>query len=182
MGLLTDEIKKSQFLHKIFFKFAIALASTIAGCGGVAGNLTSSPTPPAVQSLTAADVTSLVQTAAQAADSNTMVIAVVDRSGNVLGVYRKPSAPTLATGNFSAQVDVNELAVSLARTAAFFSNDQAPLSSRTVRFLSGIHFPPELRTRRMRRSTESKTRIADAFFPQISFPGKPCRPRARSVA
>ena len=24
----------------------------------------------------------------------------------------------------------------------FFSNDQAPLSSRTVRFLSGIHFPP----------------------------------------
>jgi hypothetical protein len=39
-------------------------------------------------------------------------------------------------------VDVNELAVSLARTAAFFSNDQAPLSSRTVRFISGIHFPP----------------------------------------
>jgi len=142
MGLLTDEIKKSQFLHKIFFKFAVTLAATIAGCGGVAGSLTSSPTPPSVQSLTAADVTSLVQTAAQAADSNTMVIAVVDRSGNVLGVYRKPSAPTLATGNFSAQVDVNELAVSLARTAAFFSNDQAPLSSRTVRFLSGIHFPP----------------------------------------
>ena len=26
--------------------------------------------------------------------------------------------------------------------AAFFSNDQAPLSSRTVRFISGIHFPP----------------------------------------
>jgi len=32
--------------------------------------------------------------------------------------------------------------VSLARTAAFFSNDQAPLSSRTVRFISGNHFPP----------------------------------------
>jgi uncharacterized protein GlcG (DUF336 family) len=29
----------------------------------------------------------------------------------------------------------------LARTGAFFSNDQAPLSSRTVRFISGIHFP-----------------------------------------
>jgi uncharacterized protein GlcG (DUF336 family) len=57
-------------------------------------------------------------------------------------VYRKPSAPSLVAGNFSAQVDANELAVSLARTAAFFSNDQAPLSSRTVRFLSGIHFPP----------------------------------------
>jgi uncharacterized protein GlcG (DUF336 family) len=95
-----------------------------------------------VQSLTSADVTALVQAAALAADPNTMVIAVVDRGGNVLGVYRKPSAPALATGNFSAQVDVNELAVSLARTAAFFSNDQAPLSSRTVRFISGIHFPP----------------------------------------
>jgi uncharacterized protein GlcG (DUF336 family) len=92
--------------------------------------------------LTAADVTALTQTAAQAADPNTMVIAVVDRAGNILGVYRKPSAPALAVGNFGAQVDVNELAVSLARTGAFFSNDQAPLSSRTVRFLSGIHFPP----------------------------------------
>jgi uncharacterized protein GlcG (DUF336 family) len=30
----------------------------------------------------------------------------------------------------------------VARTAAFFSNSQAPLSSRTVRFISGIHFPP----------------------------------------
>ena len=32
--------------------------------------------------------------------------------------------------------------MALARTASFFSNDQAPLSSRTVRFISGIHFPP----------------------------------------
>jgi uncharacterized protein GlcG (DUF336 family) len=71
-----------------------------------------------------------------------MVIAVVDRAGRILAVYRKPAAPALATGNFGVQVDVNELAVSLARTGAFFSNDQAPLSSRTVRFISGIHFPP----------------------------------------
>jgi len=123
--------------------FAVALSVTIfsLGCGGVVGPLISTP-PPAVQSLTAADVTGLVQAAAQAADPNTMVIAVVDRVGNILAVYRKPSAPALATGNFGVQVDVNELAVSLARTGAFFSNDQAPLSSRTVRFLSGIHFPP----------------------------------------
>jgi uncharacterized protein GlcG (DUF336 family) len=142
MGLLTDAIKKSQSLRKIFFGFAAVLAATVAGCGGVVGPLASVTPPATVQSLTAADLTALVQAAAQAADPNTMVIAVVDRAGNVLGVYRKPSAPTLATGNFSAQVDVNELAVSLARTGAFFSNDQAPLSSRTVRFISGIHFPP----------------------------------------
>jgi uncharacterized protein GlcG (DUF336 family) len=45
-------------------------------------------------------------------------------------------------GNFGALIPPDELAVSLARTGAFFSNDQAPLSSRTVRFISGVHFPP----------------------------------------
>lgn len=144
MGLLIDEIKKSIVTKKIFFALTAGFVTACASCGGIPGVLTSSPPPPAVQSLTAADVSSLVQSAAQAADPNTMVIAVVDRSGVVLGVYRKPAAHTLATGNFSAQVDTNELAVSLARTAAFFSNNQAPLSSRTVRFLSGIHFPPGL--------------------------------------
>ncbi len=142
MGRLTIEISRSKFLSGIFFGLTAALAAASVGCGGVVGPLTSAPPPASVQSLTVADVTALVQAAAQAADPNTMVIAVVDRAGNILGVYRKPSAPTLATGNFSAQVDANELAVSLARTAAIFSNDQAPLSSRTVRFLSGIHFPP----------------------------------------
>jgi len=142
MGLLIDRIKKSQFTHQIFFGFAAVFACFCASCGSITSSLTSAPPPASVQSLTAADVSALVQSAAQAADPNTMVITVVDRSGNVLGVYRKPSAPTLVAGNFSAQVDANDLAVSLARTAAFFSNDQAPLSSRTVRFISGIHFPP----------------------------------------
>jgi uncharacterized protein GlcG (DUF336 family) len=119
-----------------------ALLICTAGCGSLVGNLTSVTPPSPTPNLTSADVMALVQAAAEAADSTTMVIAVSDRAGNILAVYRKPAAPTLATGNFSVQVDTNELAVSLARTAAFFSNDQAPLSSRTVRFLSGIHFPP----------------------------------------
>jgi len=142
MGLLSDEIKKSKFSRKIICAIAAALTLGASGCGGIVGPLTSAPPPSSVQNLTAADVTALSQAAAQAADPNTMVIAVVDRAGNILGVFRKPSAPALAAGDFSAQVDTSELAVSLARTAAFFSNDQAPLSSRTVRFLSGIHFPP----------------------------------------
>jgi uncharacterized protein GlcG (DUF336 family) len=142
MGQIIVRIKKFQLMQGIFLGIIAASIFTMTGCGGATGPLTSAPPPASVQSLTAADVTTLVQSAAQAADPNTMVIAIVDRSGNVLGVYRKPSAPTLVTGNFSAQVDANELAVSLARTGAFFSNDQAPLSSRTVRFISGIHFPP----------------------------------------
>jgi uncharacterized protein GlcG (DUF336 family) len=95
--------------------------------------------PPPI--LTAADVQSVVQNAAASVNSSTMVIAVTDRVGNILAVYRKPDAPALSVGNFSALVDTNELAVALARTGAFFSNSQAPLSSRTVRFISGTHFP-----------------------------------------
>jgi len=91
--------------------------------------------------LSAADVTAVVQAAAQAVDAP-YVVAVVDRMGNPLAVFSKTGAPAQAIGNFSAAVDTRELALSLARTGAFFSNNQAPLSSRTVRFISGIHFPP----------------------------------------
>jgi uncharacterized protein GlcG (DUF336 family) len=96
-----------------------------------------------VACLTTADVTNAVQGAATAISPNTMVIAVVDRAGSPLAVFRKAGAPATVTGNFGvAGADANDYAVGLARTGAFFSNDQAPLSSRTVRFISGIHFPP----------------------------------------
>ena len=104
-------------------------------------------TPGGSPFLSAADVSAIIRTAAVALPATTMVIAVTDREGNVLGVFRKPNAPATAPGNFGAPVDTNELAVSLARTGAFFSNDQAPLSSRTVRFISGIHFPPGIRNK-----------------------------------
>jgi uncharacterized protein GlcG (DUF336 family) len=99
------------------------------------------PAPPAFMPITAAEVTAIATRAASVA-SIPMVIAVTDRSGNILGVFRKPGAPVTAVGNFSQVVDTNELAVSLARTASFFSHNEAPLSSRTVRFISGVHFPP----------------------------------------
>jgi uncharacterized protein GlcG (DUF336 family) len=93
------------------------------------------------QNLTAAEVGAIINAAAASA-SNPFVIAVTDRSGRPLAVFKKTGAPATAIGNFSVTVDSGELALNLARTAAFFSNDQAPLSSRTVRYLSGIHFPP----------------------------------------
>ena len=92
--------------------------------------------------LTAADVDAVVQAAAASVNSEGMVIAVTDRQGDILAVYRKPFAPATAAANFGVQADSNEVAVALARTASFFSNNQAPLSSRTVRYISGIHFPP----------------------------------------
>ncbi len=84
----------------------------------------------------------VVQAAATAAPSDAMAIAVVDRMGRILAVYVGPSAPPTSLGNFGAMIPTADLAVALARTGAFFSNDEAPLSSRTVRFISGIHFPP----------------------------------------
>jgi uncharacterized protein GlcG (DUF336 family) len=91
--------------------------------------------------LTASDVQTAI-TAAAASVNDPLVISVVDRLGNVLGVYRKTGAPNTVVGDFMQVVDANDQAVALARTAAMFSNDQAPLSSRTVRFISGIHYPP----------------------------------------
>lgn len=78
------------------------------------------------------EVNDIILQAAASLNSASMTVAVVDRSGNILGVYRKTAADPVN----------DDLAVSLARTAAFFSNNQAPLSSRTVRFISGVHFPP----------------------------------------
>jgi uncharacterized protein GlcG (DUF336 family) len=119
-----------------------ALALLLGGCGGGSAS-SAAPTPSSsVSTLSAADVGNIVQAAAVAAAPTTMVIAVVDRAGNVLALYRKPNAPATVAGNFGVQVDANDVAVALARTGAFFSNNQAPLTSRTVRFISGIHFPP----------------------------------------
>ncbi len=81
--------------------------------------------------LSASDVDGIVIRAAVAIDDPRMAIAVVDRFGRPLATYRKP----LAT-----DADV-EIALSLARTGAFFSNGQAPLSSRTVNTISREHFP-----------------------------------------
>ena len=98
------------------------------------------PTPQAqgVQLLSEADVLAVLAAGARAVADPALAISVVDRTGNILGVYQRnrAAAPALSA---SAQT---ELALALARTGAFFSSDQAPLSSRTVRFISGIHFPP----------------------------------------
>ena len=84
------------------------------------------------QILTSADVSAVLVIAATALGDDTLAAAVVDRTGNILGVYTRPQADERTP----------DIAVSVARSAALFANDQAPLSSRTVRFISGIHFPP----------------------------------------
>ena len=91
--------------------------------------------------LTASDVQSVIRKVAESVDT-AIAVAVTDRQGNILGVFRQHGAPANAIGNFGETAGTHELAVALARTGAFFSHNQAPLSSRTVRYISGIHFPP----------------------------------------
>lgn len=124
---------------------AVSIALFSPGCGSGLGEgipqFPGGPTAP----LTAEEVRGIITQAAAAVSNDTMVIAVVDREGNLLGVFRKTNAPATVKALLAGQlrdVDAVEFAVSLARTGAFFSNDQAPLSSRTVRFISREHFPP----------------------------------------
>jgi uncharacterized protein GlcG (DUF336 family) len=82
--------------------------------------------------LTSSDVDTIVNQTAASLNVDTMVIAVSDRAGNILAVFRKQSG--------SASDD--QAAISLARTAALFAHNQGNLTSRTIRFVSGEHFPP----------------------------------------
>ena len=107
----------------------------LAGAIGLAQNLPADRAGGIARVLTADDVRAVLTVAATALGDDTMAAAVVDRTGNILGVYVRPRADERTP----------DIAVSLARTGAMFANDQAPLSSRTVRFISGIHFPPGVR-------------------------------------
>src|SRR5260370_221088 len=135
--------RKKTLAIGIFLAFGIAaaLAMLLIGCGAGSSTPVAPPPVPTVQALQAADVQNIVQAAVNSVNVD-VVVAVVDRAGFVLGVFRTQNAPATAAGNFGQSQNANDVAVALARTGAFFSNDQAPLSSRTVRFISGIHFPP----------------------------------------
>jgi uncharacterized protein GlcG (DUF336 family) len=89
-----------------------------------------------VQQLTASDVNILLQRAAAASSNTDAIIAVVDRSGNILGVRVESGVSPAITGNVNSLVFAVDGAVALARTGAFFGNDQAPLTSRTIQFIS----------------------------------------------
>ncbi len=124
----------------------------------------------AYAALLPSEVDAIVRAAARSLDSDAMTIAVVDRAGRILALFRK-------TGANAANDDV---AVGVARTAAFFSHNQAPLSSRTVRFISGIHFPPGITNTPSAAlyGIENTNRGCDF---NVTFNAGKCLPRARRV-
>jgi uncharacterized protein GlcG (DUF336 family) len=102
-------------------------------------------------------------------DDPRITVAVVDRAGRVLAIVRNPGADPAN----------DELAVGVARTSAFFSHNTAPLSSRTVRFISSVHFPPGVRKayNNALYGIENTNRGCDF---NVQFNAGKCVPRAKS--
>jgi uncharacterized protein GlcG (DUF336 family) len=114
-------------------------------------------TPPAPSSdpntLSAGDVNALLKRAAAATKSNDAIIAIVDRGGRVLGVRVEGGVSPAITGNLEKRVFAIDGALAEARTGAFFGNNQAPLTSRTIQFIS--------QSTNTQREVESDPTIAD---------------------
>jgi uncharacterized protein GlcG (DUF336 family) len=108
---------------------------------GMVGYDPSNPTnplapPDPAQLLTTSDVQALLQRAAAAVNRNDAIIAVVDRNGTILGVRVESGVSSQITNNTTNRVLAIDGAVSLARTGAFFGNDAAPLTARTIQEIS----------------------------------------------
>jgi uncharacterized protein GlcG (DUF336 family) len=113
------------------------------------------PQPGPVQDvvLQADEVKTLLDRAAAASSSDDAIVAVVDRGGHLLGVRVEGNVSPLITGNSASLVFAVDGALAEARTAAFFANDTAPLTSRTVQFIS--------QTTITQRMVQSNPNIAD---------------------
>ena len=143
---------------------AALVLSTLAACGG--GGSGSSAAPPcttgcdaAANRLAVADVQRIVAQAAAEAQARNVgaVIAVVDRVGNVLGVYRIGSAPAtvdissglIAPGTthgldgLRGTVPAELAAIAKALTGAYLSSQGNAFSSRTAGQIVQEHFNPQ---------------------------------------
>lgn len=131
-------------------------SSTTSGGGssGGSGPIGGLYAAPSAQSLSVADVQKVVaQAAAQAvASGKPATIAVVDRVGNVLTLFRMTGAPALAkipdSPNGSSldvqglQVPAVAAALAKAVTGAYLSSSGNAFSSRTASMIVQQHFPP----------------------------------------
>lgn len=158
-----------------------AMALVLTSCGGGNGSGTTpapSPTPtpnpapppaggnftaPAQEALTVGEVQQVIAQAVTEAQRRNLpsVIAVVDRVGNVLGVFRMNGARTMArtsamteAGLNSPTIDAQGLdvpaemaAISKAVTGAYLSSSGNAFSSRTASQIVQQHFPPAPSTR-----------------------------------
>jgi uncharacterized protein GlcG (DUF336 family) len=96
--------------------------------------------PPAdvtdMATISAGQVAQLLDRASAATPSRDAIIAIVDRNGRILGVRVEDGVSPLVTGNPATLTFAIDGAVAEARTGAFFGNAGAPLTSRTIEFIS----------------------------------------------
>ena len=129
-------------------------AAVLAGCGGGAGGGTRNAQIPSPNFLTAADVATVIaQAVAEAKARNApATIAVVDRVGNVLGIFAMTGAASTftissGTGAVGGLEGVNILpsaaaAVAKAVTGAYLSSAGNAFSTRTASQIVQSHFNP----------------------------------------
>jgi uncharacterized protein GlcG (DUF336 family) len=153
-----------------FRLLALAATLTLAACGGGSNSGSSvgtSPPPPqptpdsgcngscatAQSLLTTGDIQTVIAQAANEAQAQgkPAIIAVVDRVGNVLAVYKMNGAPALTTitsqrgvsgGLENLQVPAELAAIAKAITGAYLSSEGNAFSSRTASQIVEEHFNP----------------------------------------
>jgi uncharacterized protein GlcG (DUF336 family) len=86
--------------------------------------------------LTTQDVATLLDRAAAATASDNAIVTVVDRMGNLLGVRVEGNVSPQITQNPEKLIFAIDGSLAEARTGAFFGNNQAPLTSRTIQEIS----------------------------------------------
>jgi uncharacterized protein GlcG (DUF336 family) len=110
------------------------------------------PLPPAVSTATAplteAEVQTIIAHAVEQAQrvNQRVIVAISDREGNILGVFRMTGARLDTAGlpfrGGTAQITTVDTAIRKARTAAFLSSNQHAFSTVTACFITRPHFPP----------------------------------------
>lgn len=142
----TDVNDDGRITEDDFSPILAALNTRTVGPGGegevATAHLATAPVPPpippgnaALPYITKAEVEHLLARAAGATSSEDAIIAIVDRGGRILGVRTEQGVLNNITDTLTLTFAIDG-AVAKARTAAFFANNQAPLTSRTIRNLS----------------------------------------------
>lgn len=133
---------------------AFAALALLAACGGGGGGSSGTPVSPAMSlALTVDDVQRVVAQAVGEASARHLAahVAVVDRVGNVLAIFRMDGASATARitsglgvsgGLEDAEVPSAAAAVSKALTAAYLSSNGNAFTSRTANQIIQEHFDP----------------------------------------
>ncbi len=94
------------------------------------------PPPAPAPQLDTDQVSQLLQRASAADGAGDAIVAIVDRGGRLLGVRVEGNVSSQITSDPATLTFAIDGALAEARTGAFFANNQAPLTSRSIGFIS----------------------------------------------